>query len=59
MAKEKWREAYIQRLVDRGVMHQEAVECYEAGDDYDYASDPEDAADEELSYWSDDEGEPT
>ena len=51
-----WRVRYINRLIIRGISNEFAKETYEAGiDDHDFLSDPEDAADEELSYWSDNE----
>ena len=47
-----WKERYINQLIKRGLGKEFAKETYYAGyDDYDFLSDPEDAADEELSYW--------
>jgi len=57
MSIEEWRKAYIERLVSRGVDQKLAEETF-AGmspDDYDLDDCPEQAADDELSYWDDDE----
>jgi len=58
-----WRERYITRLMQRGGLSRgEAVANYEAmsgstGEDalWSLDDDPEDAADEEMSNWTDDE----
>ncbi len=56
MDKEKWHERYIQQLVDMGGINSyEATNILEDGmGDHDYNEDPEDAADTEMSYWTDD-----
>jgi len=49
---EEWHQAYVQRLVDRGLDRAFAEETFEAGkDDHDWVSDPVDAADDELYCW--------
>ena len=46
---------YVLRMIERGVHQEDAWACCLAGaSDHDYDSDPRDAADEELSYWTDD-----
>lgn len=48
-----WHETYKARLVERGLDAGFARETLEAGmEDHDYDYDPAEAADEELSYWS-------
>lgn len=56
MNKETWHRRYIQRLVIKGQMtFREAKDILEAGmGNYYYDDDPEDSADDEMSYWSDD-----
>ena len=57
MNKDAWQEQYIERLVTKGKMtYREAHDVLQAGmREYDYDDDdPEDSADEEMSYWSDD-----
>lgn len=52
----EWHRKYVQRLIDQYAFTEaDAEEVYKAGsDDHDYEeSDPEDAADEEMSYWGD------
>ena len=50
----KWKDAYVQRLVERGVEPELALSAFHgAEDDHDYTTDPVDAADFELSYWED------
>jgi len=54
-AKEEWMAKYVLRMVERGIEAEDAWACCQAGDDdHDYASDPRDSADEELTYWTDD-----
>ena len=54
-AKEEWMAEYVLRMVERGIDAEDAWACCRAGeDDHDYDSDPRDAADDEMSYWSDD-----
>lgn len=50
---DRWKTKYIQRLMDKAEMsHETATECFDGGlTDIDWESDPNDAADEELSYW--------
>ncbi len=50
----KWKDRYVQRLEERGVEPELALSTFLAAEDeHDYNSDPEDAADFELSYWED------
>jgi predicted transcriptional regulator len=52
---EEWHERYVQRLVDKGFSYRETFAILIAGiGNYDYKDSPKDAADEELSYWTDD-----
>lgn len=49
-----WHERYVSRMVANGVDRESAKEALQAGiGGYDYAYSPEDAADDEMSYWSD------
>ena len=51
----KWHSLYMNRLVERGLSPKEAVKILKAGmGDYDYTDDPNDCADDELSYWQED-----
>ena len=50
-----WKAKYVRRLVDRGVTPDLALATFNAADDHEYDSDPMDAADEELSYWTQDD----
>lgn len=51
--KNDWQLRYKARLIERGLDEAFAQETLEAGmSDFDYDDDPADAADEELSYWS-------
>ena len=53
--KEDWMAKYVLRMVERGIDQEDALACCLAGaDDHDYTSDPRDAADEEMSIWTDD-----
>ena len=52
--REAYKQLYVGRMVARGIDQRDAEACFEAGD-IDYDTNPEDAADDELSYWSDDE----
>ena len=58
-AQAAWRSAYILRMVDRGVDIEDATACCNACKfgpfGHDLSDDPAQAADDELSYWSDDE----
>lgn len=50
-----WALRYIARMIERGVPLHVAVADYAAAtDSHDYTEDPADAADEGLTYWSDD-----
>lgn len=51
LTKAGWREKYIEYMVTCGVSKEYATECYEAADEYDFNSDPERSAQEEMSYW--------
>ena len=54
-AQDEWMAKYVLRMVARGIHVDDAWACCQAGaDDHDYASDPQDAADEEMSCWTDD-----
>lgn len=49
-----WRVRYIKQLIKRGVEKEFAEETYDAGYGfYDLTDNPEDSADDELSYWID------
>lgn len=50
----EWRDAYIARLVERGVSEAFAAATFDANaEGHDFDSDPIEAADDELSYWGD------
>lgn len=49
-----WREAYVNRMVERGIDREDAQACCDAGD-VDLSESPEDAADDQLAYWDADE----
>jgi hypothetical protein len=51
---EAYKRLYVARMVARGLNQEEAAACFDAGD-VDYDTSPEDAADDELSYWDNDE----
>ena len=54
-AQEEWQAKYVLRMVERGIDQADAWACCEAGaSDHDYTSDPRDAADDEMSIWTDD-----
>jgi hypothetical protein len=55
MDKEMWHKAYMERLIEVTKCPVGfAQEALDAGmDDFDYEDDPKDAADLEISYWSD------
>lgn len=56
MDQKKWHDKFVFQLVSRGLDQEEALDTLDGNmGDYDYESDPEDAADEELSYWTDDD----
>jgi hypothetical protein len=48
-----WRRLYVDRMVARGIDRQDAQSCCDAGD-VDLSSDPSDAADAEMEYWTND-----
>lgn len=52
--REAYKRLYVARMVARGVHVEDATACFEAGE-IDYDTSPEDAADDELSYWDNDE----
>ena len=56
---EKWHRRYISRLMGvAGLTLFQAEDCLSAGlGEYDYDDEPEDSADDEMSYWTADEGE--
>lgn len=49
-----YKSLYVARMVARGIHEEDASVCFDAGD-VDYDTDPETAADDELSYWDNDE----
>lgn len=49
-----WRQAYVARMVERGIDLESAQACCDAGD-ADLSSDPADAADDELAVWAADD----
>lgn len=51
-AEAEWRQRFAARMVERGVDPHDAKACSEAGE-IDLSIDPANAADDELSYWSD------
>ena len=54
--KAAFKAAYVARFVHFGIPEHVAVDCFEAADFSDLRDylTPEDAADEEMSYWDDD-----
>lgn len=52
--KDAWTLRYCARFLERGIPLHVAIETYRAGMEHDYDDDPEQAADEEMSYWDDD-----
>lgn len=52
--REAYKRLYVGRMVARGIDERDAMACFEAGE-VDYDINPEDAADDELSYWDNDE----
>ena len=55
--RDAWALKYIARMVEKGVPIGFAIENYHSSDknQIDYSSYPEDAADDEMSYWDADE----
>lgn len=50
--RDAWALRYVARFVERGVPLRFALESYRAAaDDHDFDDDPEQAADDEMSYW--------
>jgi hypothetical protein len=49
-----WRRLYVDRMVERGVVREDAQACSDAGQ-VDLSVDPADSADDEMSYWAADE----
>lgn len=49
-----YKSLYVARMVACGIHEEDASACFDAGD-VDYDTDPETAADDELSYWDNDE----
>lgn len=49
-----WHRRYMDRLIAvAGLTEEQAQECLDAGmSEYDYSDSAEDAADDEMSYWS-------
>jgi len=55
MDKEEWHKRYTQYMLEIGLSQEEAEAILQAGmGDYDYDSDPEMYASDELSYWASD-----
>jgi len=53
MNKEEWHKRYKDYMVAMGVSQEEAEAALQAGmGNYDYGSDPEMSASDELSYWA-------
>ena len=56
MTPPEWKERYIARLVVKAdFTYRVANDIYMDGGPHDYDADPENAADEEASYWGDSE----
>lgn len=53
MKSEMWKLMYISRLIKAGIDRENAEANFDAGD-HDFTEDPIDAADDELSYISED-----
>ncbi len=52
MNQDEWHDRFVFRLVNKGLDQQEALDTLDGNmGDHDYEDSPEDAADEELSYW--------
>ena len=55
---EAWRERYIRRMISAGIDEQDAEANFDAcgfgPDGFDLEDDPEQCADDEMSYWDDD-----
>jgi|GEM_PF-4973830 len=52
MKRKEWHKKYRQTLIDDGVDKKFAQECLQAGmGEYDYAANPEECAESEMSYW--------
>ncbi len=51
---EEWHRRYIMRLIAvADITHEQAKDCMEAGiGEHDYGDEPEDSADDEMSYWA-------
>lgn len=56
-AQQQWRDRYVRRLMEHDFDADFALATFEAVElnDHDFDESPEDAADEELSNWTDDE----
>jgi len=57
MENEEWLKRYKARMIERGLNEREAEEITSAVSDFDpeyYEDNPEDSADDELSYWAND-----
>jgi hypothetical protein len=53
--KAAWRRIYMDTMIKHaGLTEDQAVDCFNAVDDYDYTEDPEQSAMDEMTYWSDD-----
>lgn len=52
--REAYKQLYVARMVSRGINSQDASDCFDAGE-VDYDTDPQTAADDEMSYWDNDE----
>ena len=55
-AEAAWRQAYVDRMVECGIDKESAQACCDAGD-ADLSENPADAADDQLRYWADDDGQ--
>jgi hypothetical protein len=56
MEKEEWLKRYKARMIERGLSEKDAqaITDVTANDEYCGEDDPEDSADDELSYWASD-----
>lgn len=53
--KEEWMATYVLRMIEHGIDAEGAwALCRSGENDNDYTEDPRDAADDEMSYWTDD-----
>jgi len=53
METKEWKRRFLNRLIERGLSLEEADDIFQAGG-HDFDFEPEDSADDELSYWPSD-----